>query len=95
LFDVINDISPLSSSADSDSENSAQMLKDKRQDLNEDISKKKKKKKHKHHHHHHKHKKHSTTDKHERFVRSGVFMAVTMKNFVFWDLMSCGSRKSC
>ncbi|PNF34254.1 hypothetical protein B7P43_G17275 [Cryptotermes secundus] len=56
-------------SADSDSENCTEMLKDKRKDVNEDISKKKKKKKHKHHHHHHhhhKHKKHSTTDKHER-----------------------------
>jgi dihydroxyacetone kinase-like predicted kinase len=45
------------------------MLKDKRKDVNEDITKKKKKKKHKHHHHHHhKHKKHSATDKQERFV---------------------------
>jgi hypothetical protein len=44
------------------------MLKEKRKDVNEDISKKKKKKKHKHHHHHHKHKKHSATDKQERYV---------------------------
>jgi hypothetical protein len=45
------------------------MMKDKRKDMNEDISKKKKKKKHRHHHH--KHKKHIPSDKpdkHERFV---------------------------
>jgi hypothetical protein len=42
------------------------MKKDKRKDVGADISKKKKKKKHKHHHH--KHKKHSSSDRHERFV---------------------------
>jgi hypothetical protein len=56
------------------------MLKDKRKDVSEDISKKKKKRKHKHHHHHHhKHKKHSATDKQERFV---VQLCV---RFEFWS----------
>jgi hypothetical protein len=28
------------------------------------------------------------------YVRFEVFMAVTMKNVVFWDLTQCGSRKN-
>jgi hypothetical protein len=30
----------------------------------------------------------------EKFVRFEVFMAVTMKNGVFWDVTPCGSCKN-
>jgi len=66
IFDLTNRL--LSSSSDSDSENSTEMLNDKRKALDAEISKKKKKKKHKHHHHH-KHKKHASSEKPERFVQ--------------------------
>jgi hypothetical protein len=29
-----------------------------------------------------------------KYVRFEVFMAVTMKNAVFWDIMPCGSCKN-
>jgi hypothetical protein len=32
--------------------------------------------------------------KNVNFVRFEVFMAVTMKNAVFWDVMPCGSCKN-